>query len=150
MSNYWYTLTKTHSKKINVSNKGDTKRLVIYEVQSSNNVADVTNAILKQLFNTKRENRLNKLLYNFDHNNIDNILLLEEYLPVQYKKYASDINQLKEQLSSLYEISNKYIISDIEQVPNCHGCIYDLGGQKDHMGCPTGCLHDSTSCIFCS
>ena len=38
----------------------------------------------------------------------------------------------------------------IEKLSDCYGCAYECGGQKDHMECPSGCLHDKTSCFECS
>lgn len=41
----------------------------------------------------------------------------------------------------------KYTIV-IKRLSDCYGCANELGGQRDHMDCPSGCLHDKESC-FC-
>lgn len=72
------------------------------------------------------------------------IARLRENLPLQYKPYANDLNKLKDEMASLYEVSELYEVCDVEPAPNCYGCLYDCPGQRDHMECPTGCLYDDT------
>lgn len=136
MPNYWYTLTH---------NNNFTHKNVVYGVSSLESVA---NTILMNLLDVKRENRLEKLLTDFNED-IKNVDALYHYLPDQYKQYASNVELLKQQMASLHEISGLYTISNIELAPDCYGCINDCGGQRDHMECPTGCLHDSTHCFSC-
>ena len=45
-----------------------------------------------------------------------------------------------------HEIFIMYNIEIIGKAPNCYGCRHDLGGQRDHMECNTGCLHNSDYC----
>jgi hypothetical protein len=42
---------------------------------------------------------------------------------------------------------SQYLISEIE--PACEGCLNEYLGQKDHMSCPYGCLHDANNCTLC-
>jgi hypothetical protein len=49
---------------------------------------------------------------------------------------------------SLEAIKIKYQISEIE--PACEGCLYGWCGQREHMDCPYGCLHDRNTCTFCT
>jgi len=135
MSNYWYTLTKTNYS----------RRFVITNVQSEN----IPALIYQELLNIKRNFRYNKLFQNFDFDYINDEEAIRNYLPDQYKQYANDLDKLKEQLASLYEICKCYTISNIEIAPNCLGCIYECPGQRDHMQCPTGCLHDPSTCYEC-
>jgi len=47
------------------------------------------------------------------------------------------------------EIIRKYKIYDIEVTESCFGCVNGCCGQKDHMECPSGCLHDMKTCATC-
>ena len=52
------------------------------------------------------------------------------------------------------EIARKFFSSKectirIEKLSDCYGCAHENCGQKNHMECPTGCLHDKTSCWHC-
>jgi hypothetical protein len=138
MSNYWYTLTK--------KDKDFERRNVISSVAS---VEEIPNKVYQNLLEDKRIHLIDKLLINY-HGSKRDIEALRFYLPSQYKEYADDLDRLGKQMVSLYEISEKYSISDIELAPNCYGCLYDLPGQKDHMECPTGCLHYASSYHVCS
>jgi hypothetical protein len=42
---------------------------------------------------------------------------------------------------------SQYTISEIE--PACEGCLNEYLGQRDHMMCPYGCLHDPITCTLC-
>ena len=139
MMRYRYTLTKLST------NKHFIKRNVICQATS---IDDVPNEVYKYLLEDKRTHRINKLFINFNESRF-NTEAVRAYLPSQYKRYAENLDQLKEQMISLYEISQKYIITDIELTPDCYGCLYDSPGQRDHMECPTGCLHDVTKCYTC-
>lgn len=134
MPNYWYQLCKEQEAP---------ELCVIY---TSNIVENVTALIFAQLLDRKREHRLSKLLADLDVKDLDNAEARRNYLPDQYKGYANDLEKLKEQMASLYEISQLYHICDIKVAPDCYGCLYDCGGQRDHMECPTGCLHNSQEC----
>lgn len=46
------------------------------------------------------------------------------------------------------EIEKEYKILSITEVPLCDGCYYESGGQRAHMGCPDGCLHDPEECGY--
>ena len=81
--------------------------------------------------------------------NIENIDDVKNFLPDIYKDYANNLELLKKSMCSLYEIVHTYKISDIEKAPLCYGCLYDCMGQKDHMDCITGCLHDPNMCYLC-
>lgn len=83
--------------------------------------------ILESLLEEKRTKRLHKFLQSQDPNSIDNI------------------DQLREQMASLNDIIEKYTISNIIKI-ECEGCVYGHPAQKEHMTCPTGCLHDHTYC----
>ncbi len=37
----------------------------------------------------------------------------------------------------------------VKEGQKCYGCIHDRPGQKDHMECPTGCLHAKEECSMC-
>ena len=105
--------------------------------------------ILHRYLRLKRESRFRKLFINYTGDYLD-INDIRSYLPLQYKQYAYDLNILRDQMSSLYEISKIYEITDIKRLSDCYGCANDRGGQNDHMECPTGCLHDPSMCEGCS
>jgi len=50
---------------------------------------------------------------------------------------------------TLEMIKAKYSLSLIEIAPACYGCRYDRPGQRDHMECSTGCLHNPDICENC-
>ena len=143
MSNYWYTLTNRHSTK----QKCHSGQRIVTGITSEDNVIST---VLNRLLDTEREERLDRLLSGFDKDKVINVNGLRECLPVQYKQYADDLCKLKESMCSLYEISQMYKVSDIEIAPNCIGCLYDCNGQRDHMECPTGCLHERNLCLICT
>ena len=142
MSNYRYTIIKQRNKR----RKCISNSFVIELVQEG---ADVRSAILQQLLANKRDKRLKKLIngYNGDTNDLKSF---RSYLPEEYRNYAHDLNFLSEQLASLYDITDKYRITDIISISQCRGCVWERMGQKDHMECNTGCLHDSRLCDICS
>lgn len=49
----------------------------------------------------------------------------------------------------MYKVHNKWWIDGIEPTNDCEGCRYDYPGQRDHMQCSTGCLHDPHTCHLC-
>lgn len=148
MLNYSYTRINTITRK--------SKRFVIYDVNSS---TDVMTDIIHDVLKCKQQSRYNKLFANY-HGSMKDIDAIRDYLPTQYKQYADNPIRLTEHMASLYEISRKYMISNvvidvkndmITDVKNkgeikCFGCVYDCPGQRDHMQCPTGCLHDPITC----
>lgn len=138
MPNYWY---------IETNKKKQTRlRSVIYDL---NQGEDITLAIFQRKLAAKREHRFHKLFegYNGD---MEDVIAIHEYLPSEFKSFASNHAALKEQLASIYEIRNNYEISNIEIAPDCYGCIHDRPGQRDHMECPTGCLHTPELCFTCN
>ena len=42
-----------------------------------------------------------------------------------------------------------YNIVGITILEHCEGCVLNMGGQRSHMECPDGCLHDKEGCDFC-
>lgn len=71
---------------------------------------------------------------------------LRAFLPPQYKMYASNIHDMGEATISMDEVKAHYSILHVEKSHPCYGCINDCCGQRDHMECPTGCLHDAEMC----
>ena len=37
-----------------------------------------------------------------------------------------------------------------QTIVKCVGCEFHAAGQRDHMWCPDGCLHDKISCSTCN
>ena len=89
---------------------------------------DIISAILLNLLEKERTIRYNIIMdnYNGDLNDIDNIY---KYLPIEYKTYAKNLEKLRSSMCSLYEIVNKYHITNIELIPSCYGCLNDRLGQ---------------------
>lgn len=50
---------------------------------------------------------------------------------------------------SLSEIKEVYNIESLKRLFTCPGCKNNESGQFHHMGCPSGCLHDSDFCLYC-
>lgn len=155
MSNYRYTLTKTakrsKSNKRRKCNDDKSSSIVVKIIEHVPEEIDVNYAILKQLLNIKRSHRLRKLTDEYK-DTTENVEAFRAYLPMEYKQYANNPNLLLEQLASMYEITHKYNITNVEAAPDstkCYGCLYDCMGQKDHMECNTGCLHDPQFCYTC-
>lgn len=142
MVNYYYTLKKT--SKILSDDETKISREVI-----STDESDVETAIMKKLLTIKRQARYFKLMKNYNGDDNDKEALYR-YLPACYKSYVYDLPYLMEQLASLYEIQQQYKICDIEVAPDCPGCLFDCPGQKDHMQCNIGCLHNPMTCDCCS
>lgn len=44
------------------------------------------------------------------------------------------------------QVLSRFTISNIRIAEKCEGCLYELGGQEDHMECG-GCLHQG--CVDC-
>lgn len=110
--------------------------------------ADMETEIIFHLLKCRRESRFIKLITNFE-GELDDTESFQTYLPAIYKPFAADIDRLKEQLCSLYEITNRYHILRIELTSPCYGCRNELPSQYDHMECNTGCLHDPMFCANC-
>ena len=120
------------------------KQYIIYGVKEG---SDIQYSVLQQLLSRKRKSRYAKLMKRYyGGNNVDDI---REYLPTNYKHYADNMELLKEQIVSLHEINLTYCISEVKLAPECQGCLYESMGQRDHMDCDTGCLHDKTQCHIC-
>ncbi len=50
----------------------------------------------------------------------------------------------------MYAVYDAYAITGVEIVEEpCEGCREGYPGQKGHMECPGGCLHDSENCDVC-
>ena len=110
---------------------------------------DVLSAILYDLLEELRRDRLDRLMKNYN-GDVEDAEALRKYLPSEYRILADNLDLLEMSMASLYEVVNMYEISNIEQAPQCYGCLYDRMGQKDHMECDTGCLHDKETCFLCS
>jgi hypothetical protein len=69
-------------------------------------------------------------------------------ISIQEKIYK---NLEKKKNKSFDEVVSKYQILNIEPItnPNCDGCLYSASGQRDHMDCPNGCLHEKDMCLIC-
>lgn len=145
MPNYYYTLTKSRSKSREFNNSQTQSTRYIFSTSEIN----VKQAILRELLTNKRESRYYKLMQKYD-GNVDDAKALREYLPMRYIPYVDNLDLLKEILASPHEIIQLYEISNIEPAPTCQGCLYDCMGQRDHMECNTGCLHDPIMCGNCT
>jgi len=110
---------------------------------------DIISAILLNLLEKERSNRYNTIMsnYNGDLNDINDIY---NFLPIEYKAYAKNLDDLLSSMCSLDEIVDKYYITNIELITSCYGCLNERLGQKDHMECDIGCLHDPNTCFNCS
>jgi hypothetical protein len=104
-------------------------------------------AIMHRLLDSKRDNRFYRLVAGYKGDLYD-IECLQEYLPAIYKPFADNLDLLKEQLCSLFEIDSMYRVSKVVEVDVCEGCRNNIPGQDGHMECG-GCLHDSTFCTYC-
>lgn len=140
MPNYYYTLTKRVSG-LDVKIRKD----VIQDVDDEDNIEV---AIYSSLLENKRESRLFEIFRDFN-GDLDDVASVFAYLPEIYIPYFTDVESFKEQLCSPYEIHEMYAISNIIPAPDCFGCLYDLSGQQEHMECPTGCLHNESTCYEC-
>lgn len=137
MTNFYYLITKK-------STKTQAKKVI-----RNSEISVVYHDIIDKELTEKREKSLQKLFENYS-GNMDNIDAIRIFLPATYKKYASNFDELRNQLVSMHCFLSEYIISDIEPGPNCYGCLNDRGGQADHMECSTGCLHDKDGCSSCN
>ncbi len=51
----------------------------------------------------------------------------------------------------MYVVYDTYTITGVTILKDqCEGCIMDWGGQRGHMQCPEGCLHDKEDCDECT
>lgn len=98
---------------------------------------NVIKAIQYRLLNTKRDNRIAELFFNFD-GDINDPIAVQQYLPEQYKKYSNDIPLLRRKLLPFNHIVINYKIT-LTQGPQCLGCLYNESGQHYHMIEPHGC-----------
>lgn len=128
MPNYYYTLVDRHSGKCHSQSAAIH---IIYDVEG-----DPLPEIFALLLKHTRSLRYKELIS-------------RKELPPQYKPYMHEKQLLKGQLASLYELSERYEVKDIKLAPSCYGCIFERPGQRDHMECNTGCLHDSLLCEVC-
>lgn len=59
--------------------------------------------------------------------------------------------ETSEEQKPLYRVYDTYALTELRvTTESCEGCALGCGGQKDHMECPGGCLHDPSNCINCS
>jgi len=143
MSTYSYTLSDARS--------GASSTGIICGIDSPSNVGP---AVLHKELEKIREKRYQKMMkqYPFDEEDSEKV---REYVPLIYKRYAKNREQLVRQMCSIYEINCIYSVSNIvvletlETFETCQGCIHQWPGQIDHMECPSGCLHDRSSCDIC-
>lgn len=69
--------------------------------------------------------------------------------------YSDQENPSQTTLATLFygecaeEILSRYHMIDIERLSDCDGCRNKALGQKAHMECDTGCLHDKDICFRC-
>jgi len=143
MKNYRYNLVHLNS------GRAIETRIIHFEGDEQISEEEIISSIFIELLEEERQNRYNFIMENYS-NDLDNSTMIREYLPKEYKQYADNLKLLKDEMSSLFEIVNKYKISDIEVAPLCNGCLNNSMGQRDHMDCNTGCLHDPKMCYLCS
>lgn len=166
MATFYYTLSENRGKALQPG-----ERKILFDCPSFDDVIPyVYNSLLEQLrerrfaeflediysednSDTSYEDYLARLVEKFENDMCKDekgtMKKLRDSLHEQYKPYAYNLHELKERLASLYEVSKKYAITNIEPAPDCYGCLYDCPGQRDHMECPGGCLHDTTLCDIC-
>lgn len=144
---YYYYRLKKQSKR-----PREDEREIIY----AESIDDVVPKVLDQLLRQIRAERLSRLRdqnkYLKGQNCFDPRFLINcrKHLPSQYIQYCNNISELNSSMASMYEISKVYTIYDIELAPKCIGCRYNWMGQRDHMQCPDGCLHDHKYCGECA
>lgn len=114
-------------KLLNNNQATDTNRLfefTEYYFQNTINFISINNAITLNNANNTFNNS-----DNFDNHEINNIL---------------------EQMYSLYEFCKHFRIISYELEPKCDGCKIDHPSQRRHMDCENGCMHDISTCSKCS
>lgn len=57
------------------------------------------------------------------------------------------LNKIKKSVKNARE--NLKDILDETEYSDCYGCLNEYSGQKDHMECPNGCLHNPENCFIC-
>lgn len=134
MSKYSYLLTKR-------KNFSQTTEIITI----SFNCRDPYREIIEDIIKRKQERRYLKLMYDFN-NNLEQIII--GYMSNKNDSY--DAFRIKKELACIYDIHQKYLITDIKKLSNCDGCSNDSPGQLDHMQCSSGCLHDRGSCELCN
>src|SRR3989337_1520026 len=82
-------------------------------------ITDVHSAILRHVLQCKRKSRHEKLLHNFT-GDLTDVNSVVQHLPPIYKCYVENLEQ---EMASMYEIVSNYEISDIELMGECNGCI---------------------------
>ena len=144
MPNYWYTVTNNFLS----DGASFTSREIICGAKSIQHAHDkVKILLLKHLKSIRFYNLLQNLGGVKDLGDVE---VIRAYLPENYKQYADNLDELEKQMATMDEISEMYTISNIEEAPNCYGCIYDSPIQMEHLECPNGCLHDIASCSICN
>jgi hypothetical protein len=138
MPTYWYSETNKRT--------GAKKRRILY-LESEG--VDTMSAVFQDKLDAKREQRFRNILYDYA-GSMDDAEAIRNFLPSEFKNYAENLDTLKAQMASMYEIQANYAFSDIEIAPNCYGCLHDCPGQRDHMECPSGCLHSPDTCFTCN
>jgi hypothetical protein len=119
--------------KNNITNKE--KESFILNVKSKNPIYAIYYFLLRQ----KRDSYFRKLFKDFEYE-LDDVERVRNFLPLQYKIYADNLELLKSKLINYNLITIKYKIIQIKIAPKCLGCIYDSPGQRSHMIYPHGCL----------
>jgi len=120
--------------KNNVTNKEKESFILNVKVKK-----DSRQAIYRCLLKQKRESYFRELFKNFEYE-LDDVEKVENFLPLQYKIYADNLEKLKIKLITYRLIIIKYKIIGIKIAPKCLGCIYNSSGQHSHMIYPYGCL----------
>lgn len=138
MPNYRYLLSKRQGSK--------TKHIITIDgpIRSEDSVI---RHIFVDLLQDLRYHRFSKLFNSFK-GNYSNLEDVREYLRdyPQFSPYANNLELLRRELASLYEVSKMYEVFQIEVVADCLGCVNNEMNQLAHMDCNTGCLHDSSIC----
>jgi len=60
------------------------------------------------------------------------------------------LHDIKLILFPLKKIHIMYYLTNLRENEKCEGCSRDACGQMAHMECPSGCLHDKSTCFSCS
>ena len=89
-----------------------------------------------------------QLIQNYD-GDVSDIKNFRKFLPQHLKRLATDIDKLCENLVTISELATEYDIIGLYMTNACYGCQNDCPGQRDHMECDTGCLHDPQFCEKC-
>lgn len=123
-------------------NEDVTARIICY----ARSEADVVSTVFEDFLSDIRKRRYRELVTGCSDKSAEG---LRNHLPPEFRKYANNKQLLKEAMASMYEVSHMYSLSNIELAPQCFGCLNNRPGQRDHMECPTGCLHNKDYCHYC-